>query len=93
MEFGIEYVAILIAICEAAKEFGVRTKGGTIAVSLVTAMALTFGLEFLPEYTALVLRGLMLGLAAPGLYRLTKRTGSAILERIGNGNGAPIGHG
>ena len=89
MEFGIEYVAILVAISEAAKEFGVKTRAGLILVAMITGMALSLGLDLLPEYTMMALRGLMLGLAAAGLYRGGKRAGSAIIAKVGNGNASP----
>ena len=88
MDFRIEYVPLIIGIVEAFKEFGAGGKW-SIVVAVVVGMALSLGLDLLPEYTALALRGLMLSLAAAGLYRGGKRIGAA----IGNGNGSSPGHG
>ncbi len=90
MDFRIEYVALIVAVVEAVKTIGVNGKW-SVLVAVIGGMALSLGLDLLPEPTLMVLRGLMLGLAAAGLYRVGKRAGTAVVERIGNGNASPSG--
>lgn len=92
MDFRIEYVPLITAVVEGLKEFGVNGKW-SILVAVILGMAISLGLDLVPEYALLALRGLMLGLAGPGLYRIGKRAGSAVVAAIGKSNGAPIGQG
>ena len=91
MDFRIEYIPLIVAVIEALKEFGIKGKWSILA-AVVLGMAISLGLDLVPDYALLVLRGLMLGLAGPGLYNLGKRAGGAIVAKIGNGNASP-GHG
>ena len=89
MDFRIEYVPLIVAAVEGLKEFGIAGKWSILA-AVILGMAISLGLDLVPDYALLVLRGLMLGLAGPGLYRIGQRVGGAAIEAIGNGNG---GHG
>ena len=92
MDFRIEYVPLIVAVVEGFKEFGVNGRW-SILVAVILGVAISLGLDLVPEYALLALRGLMLGLAGAGLYRIGKRAGGAAVAVIGKGNGAPQGQG
>ncbi len=85
MDFRAEYVPLIIAVIEGLKEFGVKGKWSILA-AVILGLAISLGLDLVPDYALFVLRGLMLGLAGPGLYRIGKRVGGAAVAAIGNSN-------
>ena len=80
MEY-VEYLPFIIAVVEALKLFGINGRWSALAAILL-GVGLSFGLDFVPEAMAHLVRALMLGLAAAGFYRIGKRAGSAALEAL-----------
>jgi hypothetical protein len=79
MEFEPWLIPLAMFSAEALKDFGVTGKWSILSAVLVGA-ALSLSYDLAPEYAIYVIRALVAGLSAAGVYRGGKRIGTAILN-------------
>lgn len=80
-EFHAEYIAIVVAMVEFLKVWGVNGKWSALAGFLL-GVGVSLGVDFAPDAMQYVIRALLLGLSVPGFYRLGKRAGTAAIDAL-----------